>query len=696
MSDEITNRLIAEARDALRGRRYPRELLARLDALADSELRDEPWLALLQGRRLCRLHSRFAEATSLIDGALAGFQEAGDDEGALWALAEAVVMRYHAREFAAGLSALVPAIDRPMRPYLRAELLFGRFLCEIGLAHVREAVTAGEMALAALDADHDPWLQRIGRIQMLRNIAAGYHYLGEMRSSVAAAERAAALAREHPDTADMRPWCMYELGLAYWRQGRLAAATQALDEARRLAESWEHRELWRWAVATQGHVLRDQDRLDAALASYQLAGCWGEDSEGPAFIQLRQGRLAEARWSCEMLLWLDGPGGSRGDALFLIGLVELKSGRPAEALAQFDLAAERYRAIGYGYHLASVRLYRAAAAMGLGRDDLAEQDLASYLRFAAREELLTCAWWMPDLVEFLLFYASQHDIESAWAQRLLAERFSSNPSLAAREASPRELAELEIARRMQLSLLPELPPVMPDLDIAALVLPAAEIGGDFVGYFPRGADPEAGLRRQIGIAVGDISGKGLGAALLLSGTVVALNTVTGGSDSPAGVATALHEAMRPYTSRSRMNIAFGYVLLTQRADGWLLQAVGAGTVAPLLRRASGEVLWLETVGFPLGTVVAARPREISVDLAPGDVLLMLSDGIVEAMSPGHELFGFERLGETVAALPPAADAHAVRAAVVQAVRRHVGAAEQQDDMTLVVVRVLAGAAEQRV
>ena len=62
---------------------------------------------------------------------------------------------------------------------------------------------------------------------------------------------------------------------------------------------------------------------------------------------------------------------------------------------------------------------------------------------------------------------------------------------------------------MQLSLLPELPPVMPDLDIAALVLPASEIGGDFVGYFPRGADPQASVQRQLGIAVGDISGKGL-------------------------------------------------------------------------------------------------------------------------------------------------------------------------------------------
>jgi tetratricopeptide (TPR) repeat protein len=687
--------VIAEARVALTGRRYPPALLAQLDTLDAAELRAEPWIALLQGRRLCRLHSRFAEATVLIDGALAAFRAAGDADGELWALAEWMVMRYHAHDFAAGLAEVAPVLERPMRPYLRAELLFGRFLCLIGVSRVREAVDAGQAALQALDDDPDPWLQRIGRIQMLRNIAAGYHYLGETRQSVAAAERAAALAQDHADTADMRPWCFYELGLAYWRSGRLAAATETLDHARRLAEEWQHRELWRWAVAAQGHVLRDQDRLDAALAAYQLANCWGEDPEGPAFIQLRQGRLAEARWSCEMLLALNQSVGSRGDATFLLALVELKSGRPAEALALLDRADALYEQACYGYNRASVQLYRAAVGLILDRYDLVDAGLASYLRVAAHQELLTCAWWIPDLIETLLFYATQHGIEPEWAQRLLSERFSLTSQQAASPASSRELAELEIARRMQLSLLPELPPVMPDLDIAALVLPAAEIGGDFVGYFPRGADPETGSQRQLGIAVGDISGKGLGAALLLSGAVVTLNTVTAAGARPAQVAASLHEAMRPYTSRSRMNIAFCYAQLTQAAGGWALRAVGAGAVAPLLRRDDGAVEWLETAGFPLGTFAAAQPREVELNLAPGDTLLLMSDGIVEAMSPGRELFGFERLSQIVAALPPGADAHGVRAAVVAAVRQHTGSAEQQDDITLVVVRVLAGSAKRR-
>jgi len=695
MHDISQSVLTAEARTALTGRRYPADLLARLDQLGETALRSSPWLTLLQGRRLCRLHSRFAEATGLIDHALATFRAQSDRDGELWALAEWVVMRYHAGDYEAGLSGVEPFVELQMHPYLRAELRFGQFLCLVGLSRVREAVQAAEAALDLLDSVADAWLQRVGRIQLLRNIAAGYHYLGEMRRAVEATERAASLAREHPDTADMRPWCSYELGLAYWRQGRLAAATEALDHARRLAETWPHRELWRWAVAAQGHVLRDQDRIDAALAAYQLANCWGEDPEGPAFIQLRQGRMAEARWSCEAHMALMSHEGGRGigNAQLLLGLVELKSGRPTEALALLDDAYQLYAESGYRYHQATTQLYRAAAGLALGRAALVETGLASYLSYAASEEVLNCTWWLPELIEPLLLSALRREIAPAWAQRLLTERFAAQPVAAVNApASARETTEMEIARRMQLSLLPELPPVMPDLDIAALVAPASEIGGDFVGYFPHGANLDAAVRRELGVAVGDISGKGLGAALLLSGAVVALNTVAAGGAPPTRVAEALHAAMLPYTSRSRMTIAFCYTLLTQQESGWSLRSTGAGAIPPLLRRANGEITWLETTGFPLGVFGGIRYNEIETALAPGDMLLMLSDGIVEAMNGQREMFGFERLARTLAALGPSADAHYVLTAVVDAVRRHCGTIEPQDDITLVVVRVLAGSA----
>jgi len=683
--------LATASRRALQGRRYPPELLARIDALPADTVGSDPWIALFQGRRLCRVHSRFEEATPLIDGALAVFRERGDGEGELWALAEWVVMRYHEDNFATGLEAVDRAIDRPIRPYLRAELQFGRFLCLIGSIQVIASIAAGEAALAELDREEDEWLRRIGRIQMLRNIAAGYHYHGESRRSVESAEQAVALVMERSDTEDMRPWCFYELGIAYHRQGRLREATETLDVARRQAEKWQHRELWRWAVAAQADVLLDQDRLEAALAAYQLAGVWGEDFAGPSYLQLRQRRLAEARWSCETLLEL----AQRGrlympDARMLLALVELQSGHAALALAQFDRVCADYLADNFLYHYAGAHLYRAAAALVLGRDDIVDAGLREFLGFAARERVLTCAWWLPELVAPLLLYAVQRGIESAWAQRLLAERFTSDTAAWFAPGSPQRVAELEIARRVQMTLLPELPPAMPDLEVAATVLPAIEVGGDFVAYFPRGADPETGERRQLGIAVGDISGKGLGAALMLSGTVVALNTVVQRDSGPAKVAEALHQAMHPYTGRNQMNIALSYAMLEQHDRGWLLRAVGAGSIPPLVRRASGDTTWLETAGFPLGAVAVQRYDEVQIELRPGDMVLLLSDGVVEAMSAERELFGFDRLAATVAGLPADADARTVETRVLEAVYRHSDGSEQHDDITLVVVRVLAG------
>jgi serine phosphatase RsbU (regulator of sigma subunit) len=139
-----------------------------------------------------------------------------------------------------------------------------------------------------------------------------------------------------------------------------------------------------------------------------------------------------------------------------------------------------------------------------------------------------------------------------------------------------------------------------------------------------------------------------------------------------------------------MNIALCYVLLEQRTESWWLRSVGAGMIAPLIRRAVGTVEWVDTAGFPLGSLVTQSYRETVTELYPGDVLVMLSDGIVEVMSADRELFGFERLAHTLAAIDPACGAQQIMAALLDAVHAHGAGVDQHDDMTLVVVRVLGG------
>lgn len=677
----------------------------RIDPSLSEKLGDEPpdtpfpWILLHRGRCLCRLRSDFAHAQLFIDAALTAFRRAGDSEGELWALVERVVLCYHNREFNEGLAVLDLFDVRGLQPYLRSELLFGRFLCYIGLDLLRDAENTGYAALAALDDERDPWLQRLGRIQMLRNQAAAYHYLGKARLSARAAEEALSLAGEHSDTADSEPWCCYELGLAYWRNGEFALAATTLDRARRLAESWRHHELWRWAVATEGHMLRDQGQLVEARQAYMLADSWGEDIHGPILLQIREGRLAEARWACEAMVNLAQRQGSpvyEADGRVLLGLVTLRGGDAHMALELFDSGCATYSELGYIYNLASVRYYQASALLALGHNAEANTKLSEALAFSATEGVYNTDWWMPELMHILLVRAIQQRIEPQHAQRMLERRFLSAPVT----PSPVEVGslvknELDIARQTQLNLLPSAPPFMPDLDIAGMSVPSEEVGGDFYGFYPAGANPTSGNVRQLGLAVSDISGKGLQSALLTSGTAVAISTAVADQPQPSALLSAVHRALHPYTTRSRLYVALCYVVLTQQQNHWALTAANAGALPPLIRRQDGRIEWLDIGGLPLGSMMLGQYSEATTALLPGDVVVLMSDGIIEAMNHQRELFGIDQFERALAAAPVDQGARAVIQHLFAAVQAYAANAPQHDDITLVVVRIEAAAPEMR-
>lgn len=693
--------LSSEARQQIITRRLQPALSATLDQMDESALRDYPWLLLHQGWRQLRLHSDFARARPYIDGALAAFRDLGDGEGEAWSLVEWVVLRHHLHESATGLTAArwsIAAAEHDLRsPYLRSELLFGCTLCLMDLGKLAEAVAHGEAVLALLEQEPDPWLQHSGRVQILRTLAVAYHSLGHMRRAVEMAATATRLAREQGDIA-AEPWCHYELGLLCWRSGDFAQAAQALDTARRQTEQWRHHELWCWAVAVQGHMLRDQNELAAAHEAYRLAESWGEDIHGPVFLFIREGKLAEARWGCQALLRLASEIGSpiyEADGRVLLALIELRAGQTDRALEEIDRAIQVFTERNYGYNLISARLYRAAILLCLKRYAEADADLTAGMAAMAREQIYNCDWWMPDLIELVLLRSLQQRIEPTHTQRLLNRRFLNPlPTLATiSAATSRALhssAELEIARQTQINLLPSTPPLMPNLDIAGLSLPAEEVGGDFYGYYLFGVEPSDKLQRQVALALGDISGKGLQSALLTSGTVVALTTAVVDHPSPTQLLSRVHTALHPFTTRSRMNVSLCYSILSQGERSWTLRVANAGAISPLIRRADGSIIWIEATGLPLGTTYAAEYAEVVADLAPGDLLLLLSDGVVEAMNPSGELFGFERLEQALIYAPIEHGAQAVVGHLLTVVQTHVANARQHDDMTLVTVLVQAG------
>jgi serine phosphatase RsbU (regulator of sigma subunit) len=245
------------------------------------------------------------------------------------------------------------------------------------------------------------------------------------------------------------------------------------------------------------------------------------------------------------------------------------------------------------------------------------------------------------------------------------------------EVQERVRSELAAARTIQLSLLPHSTPELPYVDVAGSSIPAKEVGGDFFAYhvFADG---------RLGVAVGDVSGKGIPAALLMALALNTFETLVDGYEDQGALLNACNSSLALRLSQSKQNTAFLSVVVDP-AQGEALVA-NAGLVAPLLWRA-GEVRYVESYGLPLGALPGAKYTEERVSIRPGDSLLLVSDGIVEAMNVADELWGFPRL-EAVFREVGAAEPKAIVDAVLADVRRFMGEVSQHDDMTVVAMRVL--------
>lgn len=243
-------------------------------------------------------------------------------------------------------------------------------------------------------------------------------------------------------------------------------------------------------------------------------------------------------------------------------------------------------------------------------------------------------------------------------------------------AQERLRQEMEIARKTQRDLLPTAPPELPGLDVAGSSSPASIVGGDFFGYHSHPA------QQRVSIAVGDVSGHGMPAALLMTLTVGLLEAESRDGVAPAELLAQLNAALKPHCARSRLNVAVCYALL--QSDG-ALQAANAGGIAPLLRRADGRIEWLEANGLPLGIELEDKALcECEARLEPGDALLLVTDGLVEAKNEAGEMFGFERC-ELAVSGASASSAAALQEHILKAMRAFTGSVEPQDDVTVVTV-----------
>jgi DNA-binding LacI/PurR family transcriptional regulator/serine/threonine protein phosphatase PrpC len=240
------------------------------------------------------------------------------------------------------------------------------------------------------------------------------------------------------------------------------------------------------------------------------------------------------------------------------------------------------------------------------------------------------------------------------------------------------LRELDAARSVQLSLLPRRSPVSAEYDIAGATRAARQVGGDLYGYYER---PGGALA----VALGDVAGKGLPAALLMSACVTALAGTIPAGLAPGLTLSQIHLVLQPSVGPGQ-NAALCLVYL----DGDVARIANAGSIAPFVCAANG-VRTVEVGGLPLGTPLSGMRsyEEAELQLAPGELVVLVSDGIVEAMNERHEMYGFSRLERTLAA-GPRTSAEAMLAHILADVAAFAGDTEAHDDMAIVVVRRRVG------
>ena len=238
--------------------------------------------------------------------------------------------------------------------------------------------------------------------------------------------------------------------------------------------------------------------------------------------------------------------------------------------------------------------------------------------------------------------------------------------------------DLELASQIQTALLPAAFPGAAHLSLAARILPASEVGGDFYIHPDRDVPADA----PFVIGVGDVAGKGVAAALITTMCLSALRAEVRHAASPAAALQAMQGTIA--SELDRIGSFVTCALAAYIHESHALRYASAGHNPPLLWHAKvGVIEELPATGLPIGVDVGMEISDVLVPFHPGDVLLLYTDGVTEAMTADGAQFGIERLRETlirVASEPPMV----IEAAIIAAI--HAFAPKQRDDITLVVLK----------
>ncbi|MEL7058918.1 MAG: SpoIIE family protein phosphatase [Acidobacteriota bacterium] len=200
--------------------------------------------------------------------------------------------------------------------------------------------------------------------------------------------------------------------------------------------------------------------------------------------------------------------------------------------------------------------------------------------------------------------------------------------------------DMELASEIQQKLLPQRPPSVDGFEMAGWNRPARQVGGDYFDFRPVG-------NGRIGLTVGDVSGKGMPAALLVSTLHSALSVLLDRGEQGSAMIEVVNRHICESSGLNKFITVIYAALDAERAE---VEYLNAGHNPGVLLRASGTVEELGSTGVPLGLLPSATFEEATLHLEPGDLLCLYSDGITECAAPSDEEFGLDRLVELLAAM----------------------------------------------
>ena len=237
--------------------------------------------------------------------------------------------------------------------------------------------------------------------------------------------------------------------------------------------------------------------------------------------------------------------------------------------------------------------------------------------------------------------------------------------------------ELSIARKIQMTFLPSKDPVIEGVDVAGVNIPSTEVGGDYYDFIPI-------VENQYGIAIGDVSGKGIPAALIMAAFRASLKAEIRNNFAIRAILFKVNNLLYESIERDKFVTAVYGVLDSKNG---VFTFSNAGHNPPIIRRSSGEIEYLKEGGVALGALPDSQYQERPISLRSGDVLLFYTDGVTEVLDDEGKEYGVERLLEALNNsyhLP----ARQIIDSIVNKADQFGSSKRDIDDLTIVVIKVL--------